>query len=252
MSQPWRSEKVYRPRAEAQKFVDLLQEGIQLPEYVQGFICGSWRRGAPEIGDLDILIVSDSGTFPGHLLEAVPGLVVQHSGPQIINGDLVLEGKLEGGQRLEPEVMHVDFYACTPEQRGAMLMFLTGPKALNVNQRADAKKLGFTLSQYGLFDHFGNQIDDGTEKNIYKRLGMQWIEPEDRQQFVEAKPTEEEPVEEFPVSSSSEPNKVYTIRKQGNSYKHVGPIKCMAFQYSREIPPSCKHIKQLRKELEGK
>lgn len=95
---------------------------------------GSWRRGAPVIGDLDILVVTELGTLAPDLLD--PGVVLpsvvqwQRSGPRIANGDLLLPDGLP---------LHIDVWSAKPASRGAMLCFFTGPMALNVIQRRRAK-----------------------------------------------------------------------------------------------------------------
>jgi DNA polymerase (family 10) len=62
------------------------------------------------------------------------------------------------------------------------MQYFTGSKAHNINVRDRAVQLGFKLNEYGLF-----RVDDDsrvageTEEGIYKVLGMEWIEPELRE-----------------------------------------------------------------------
>ena len=66
-----------------------------------------------------------------------------------------------------------------------MLCFFTGPMALNVMQRAKAKRMGMAFSQNALADReTGEQLDDGTEEHIYQLLEMDYLTPEQRQKWV--------------------------------------------------------------------
>jgi len=57
---------------------------------------------------------------------------------------------------------------------------------LNLFQRRHAKRNGMALSQIGLLDATTKkQLDDGTERDIYRLLGMQWLETHERQAWAE-------------------------------------------------------------------
>lgn len=258
MSQPWRSEKVRRSRKDAQAFMRILDE--EMPLEIEWEACGSWRRQAPTVGDLDILVFADS--LVG--LELPKRFECQHRGPMIAQGDLIAKEAYTDVIAGEPtEVtstkrMHVDFYACAQEMRGAMLMFLTGPKALNIQQRARAQALGLKLSQNGLFD--GETLIAGqTERDIYRALGLSFIMPEDRQEYAETVPDQNAKTRKFKVPSFTDPTKKYLVTvvgpvgAEGSTYRcqqlrQEGPHDvpgelCPAFKYTREVPAMCKHIK---------
>lgn len=146
---------------------------------------GSWRRGAPVIGDLDILVITEAGTLTPDLLDpagvVLPSLVTwQRSGPRIANGDLLLPGSTGW-----PGALHVDVWSARPASRGAMLCFFTGPMELNLVQRRRAKAMGMAFSQNALTDRAtGRQLDNGTEEDIYRILGMPFIPATERQRWV--------------------------------------------------------------------
>lgn len=74
---------------------------------------------------------------------------------------------------------------CPPACRGAMLCFFTGPMELNLVQRRRAKAMGMAFSQNALADRAsGQQLDDGTEEDIYRILRMPFLTPEERQGWV--------------------------------------------------------------------
>lgn len=170
-----------RPREEVAPYVEQLAEELATSnpglEFVLG---GSWRRGAAVIGDIDVLIINESGTLAPDLLG--PGVVLpewvvwQRHGSRIANGSVLLpDGDL-----------HCDVWAVPPSARAAALMFVTGPGPLNMRQRARAKALGLALSQNGLFDRETNeQLEDGTsEQRIYELIRWPWLAPHERQRYA--------------------------------------------------------------------
>jgi len=172
----WRSPKVRRTRDDAARFVDLLISEMGDVEY---HVCGSWRRGAPTIGDLDVVIVTPDGTMgEGDLFN--PGIELPRSFKPQRRGDRTAFGDLLIGD----ESFHLDCWSCASHQRGAMTMFATGPGPLNIQQRTHALSLGYHLSQTGLIRvSDGEQVDEGTEESIYQILDLPWLTPADRQRW---------------------------------------------------------------------
>jgi DNA polymerase (family 10) len=130
---------------------------------------GSLRRGRETCGDIDILAV---GGQPG-LMDAL----ISHPDVERVlgQGDTKSSVLLRGGYQ-------ADLRLVPAESRGAAMQYFTGSKAHNINVRDRAVQLGFKLNEYGLF-----RVDDDsrvageTEEGIYKVLGMEWIEPELRE-----------------------------------------------------------------------
>jgi DNA polymerase (family 10) len=62
------------------------------------------------------------------------------------------------------------------------LLYFTGSQQHNIQLRRIAIEKRFKLSEYGLFDRKTNKLVAGkTEEEIYKKLGMEYIEPEMRE-----------------------------------------------------------------------
>lgn len=93
--QGWRSEKVRRPREDVEPHLRLL-----LCQFVTGnpydppelHVAGSWRRGAPVVGDIDIVIVSDGGTLTGDLM--TPGVLLPTCVEWDRQGDKIAQGTM--------------------------------------------------------------------------------------------------------------------------------------------------------------
>jgi DNA polymerase/3'-5' exonuclease PolX len=186
----------------------------------QGLVCevgGSFRRQAQMVGDLDIVVQADS------LSEIVlPDIYFERLGEQASHGIVDLNG----------EPLGVDIWCATPSQWGAFLWYITGSKELNVIMRQKAKAKGLKLSQFGLFDG-AIQVDDGTEIGVASALGMDWIEPIDRQKFVKVLPDQV-----FEVASSSGDN-FYSVSVTGSQWSCSCPHNTF-----RKV--ECKHIKEVR------
>jgi DNA polymerase (family 10) len=130
---------------------------------------GSLRRGRETCGDIDILAV---GGQPG-LMEAL--ISHPHVERVLGQGDTKSSVLLRGGYQADLRLVPL-------ESRGAAMQYFTGSKAHNICVRDRAVQLGFKLNEYGLF-----RVDDDsrvageTEEGIYRALGMDFVEPELRE-----------------------------------------------------------------------
>jgi DNA polymerase (family 10) len=80
------------------------------------------------------------------------------------------------------EGLQVDIRALADESRGAAMQYFTGSKEHNVAVRIRAVRMGFKLSEYGLFRNEDDSLVAGdTEEAVYGALGLQWMPPEMRE-----------------------------------------------------------------------
>ena len=78
--------------------------------------------------------------------------------------------------------LQVDLRVIPPEGYGAALQYFTGSKEHNVKLRTIAVKKGYKLNEYGLFDRETEEKVAGEdEEGIYRTLGLDWMEPELRE-----------------------------------------------------------------------
>jgi DNA polymerase (family 10) len=137
---------------------------------------GSLRRGRETVGDLDVLITGPccvNDEQRAGLIEEIlrfPGIV-----EVLAKGDNKVSFKLRSG-------MQVDVRTLPPESYGAAMQYFTGSKNHNVSLRQRALKMGFTLSEYGLFRLDNNKrVAGATEDEIYGKLKLDCIPPELRE-----------------------------------------------------------------------
>jgi DNA polymerase (family X) len=132
---------------------------------------GSLRRGRETIGDLDLLV-----TGP----DAAAALDRVASHPRV--HEVLGRGVNKTSVKLGREGVQVDVRALEHASFGAAMQYFTGSKEHNVALRQRAIRMGFKLSEYGLF-----RIEDDarvageTEEEIYRTLGLDWIPPELRE-----------------------------------------------------------------------
>lgn len=131
-------------------------------------IAGSVRRWKETIGDLDILVISD---HPKPVMDFFVSM------PDVIN--VYAHGETKSAVKLKSG-MDADLRVVPPESFGAALNYFTGSKAHNIALREIAIKKGYKLNEYGLFKGT-RQIAGKTEEEIYRALGLTYIEPELRE-----------------------------------------------------------------------
>ena len=133
---------------------------------IQVGMAGSLRRGRSTVGDLDLL-----STDP-RVVDAIrgcPGVSqVIESGPRRTSV------KLDDG-------VQVDVRLFAKEEYGAALVYFTGSKDHNIALRNLAIENGWKLNEYGLFDIKGKRLEGDAEERIYRKLGLEYIPPELRE-----------------------------------------------------------------------
>jgi len=136
-------------------------------------IAGSLRRRRETCGDIDILATS---TKPEEVMEVFCSLpqVARVTGQGMTKSTVFLKAGIDADLRVvEPDVF------------GAALQYFTGSKNHNVHVRKIGVRNGITMSEYGVFygtaKRKGELIAAHTEEEVYKTVGLPYIEPELRE-----------------------------------------------------------------------
>jgi len=133
-------------------------------------IAGSLRRKKETIGDLDILVSSKNP-------EKVMDFFVEYNDVQRI----LMKGPTKSSVLLN-DTLQVDLRVVDEKSFGSALQYFTGSKEHNVKMRSLAIKKGYKLSEYGLFKKDTEKYVVGkTEEEVYKKLGLEFIAPELRE-----------------------------------------------------------------------
>jgi DNA polymerase (family 10) len=126
--------------------------------------CGSLRRFAETIGDIDLVVAASES-------EGVMQAVVNHPLAKEVVGSGATKTSI-----LTHSGMQVDVRVVSPDQFGAALVYFTGSKAHNVALRQRAIDRGWLLNEYGLFE--GDVlIAAATEESVYQALDLPLIPP---------------------------------------------------------------------------
>lgn len=138
-------------------------------------IAGSYRRGAAESGDIDVIFKQD-------LLE--DGDMLYLSDITNTLGDYLIDDltdpeksktKYMGVIKVGEYARRIDIRLIRPESYYFALLYFTGSKELNIEMRNRAIELGMTLNEYSLDDVVAN-----SERDIFRALKIKYIPPHDR------------------------------------------------------------------------
>jgi DNA polymerase (family 10) len=155
--------------SEAERIVEKLLAHLKKCRAVATLdVAGSFRRRRDTVGDLDILAVSSEPAAVMKQMIAYPGVK-----------DTLGSGETKTSVMLS-DGLQVDLRVVERKSYGAALMYFTGSKAHNVHLRRIAQGKHLLLNEYGLFK--GEKAVAGVdEKGVYRALGLEWIEPELRE-----------------------------------------------------------------------
>jgi DNA polymerase (family 10) len=129
---------------------------------------GSLRRMRENIGDIDILATGPNHEKIVHSFTHLPEVK-----EVLASGETKASVIVEGGVQIDLRVVEEDSY-------GAALQYFTGSKGHNIHLRGIAKAKGIKINEYGVFKG-EKRIGGKEEKDVYQVLGMDWIEPELRE-----------------------------------------------------------------------
>ncbi len=155
----------------------ILAQLMRLPEAQQGELAGSIRRGRETIGDVDILIASDSAAPIMQRFVTMENVArVLGHGPSKSSVEL-----LSG--------LQVDLRVLEKARWGTALNYFTGSLAHNVKMRQIALEQGYSLNEHALspVDASKSIIEDAektlceSEEKVYAALGLQYVPPELRE-----------------------------------------------------------------------
>jgi DNA polymerase (family 10) len=106
--------------------------------------------------------------------------------------EVLSRGENKASAKVGREGLQVDVRALAPESFGAAMQYFTGSKDHNVAVRTRAVKMGFKLSEYGLYRVADDsRVAGETEAQIYEALGLGWIPPELRENSGEVEAAEQ-------------------------------------------------------------
>lgn len=187
------------PRAEVKIHGDIVRQAVlKADPALEVIISGSYRRGASNSSDIDVLI-----TKPESTIEQIRTVMVEVVVPDLFEQDF-LQTSLSSTSRGDGSKWHgasalpgssiwrrIDLLFVPGSEIGAALIYFTGNDIFNRSIRLLASKKGMRLNQRGLYADVlrgeqlkklaeGRLLEGRDERRIFELLGVPWRPPEHR------------------------------------------------------------------------
>ncbi len=139
-----------------------------IPGVSEVCVAGSYRRRRDTVGDLDILVT-------GHADSPVMDRFVAYE--DVVR--VLAHGKTRASVVLR-NGLQVDLRLVADASYGSALHYFTGSKAHNIAVRRLGLARGLKINEYGIF-RGARRIGGRTEEEVYRAVGLPYIEPELRE-----------------------------------------------------------------------
>jgi len=213
----------------AKRIVETLRErtGSEKIEWA-----GSLRRMRENIGDIDILA---TGADHEKIVNAFTHL------PEVkevlASGETKASVIVEGGLQVDLRVVEEGSY-------GAALQYFTGSKGHNIHLRGIARARGIKINEYGVFKG-EKKIGGKEEKDVYKALGMKWIEPELREDRGEIEAAQEKRLPRL-IEESEIKGDLHVHSNWSDGSSSIEEVAKAAQKKSYQYVAICDHSKSLK------
>ena len=148
-------------------------------------ICGSYRRGQKDSGDIDIIITDPE--YEGNIQDQkyLSSIVKLCKNKDLIIDDLTSSGekKYMGVCRLPGYEIarRIDIRCFNKEEYYAAVIYFTGSKNFNVLVRQKCKSKGYSLNEYGLINVENKELRYlQSEEELFEILEIPYLKPDER------------------------------------------------------------------------
>ena len=172
------------PRSEIQQFEAIFNSNFKTVATSNSKleIVGSYRRGAQNSGDIDVIITSDQKEVFTHFIDI------------LIDQKIILEVLSRGPTKClviakipsSSFARRVDFLYTSHQEFPFAVLYFTGSKIFNTVMRHQALNMGLTMNEHGLYrmegKKKGEKVDHqfATERDIFDYLNLEYKKPEER------------------------------------------------------------------------
>jgi len=193
---------------------------------------GSLRRMRENIGDIDILATGPNPEKIVHTFTHLPEVK-----EILASGETKASVIVERGIQIDLRVVEEDSY-------GAALQYFTGSKGHNIHLRGIAKARGIKINEYGMFKG-EKKIGGKEEKDVYRVLGMDWIEPELREDRGEIEASQDGHLPKL-VEQSEIKGDLHVHSKWSDGTSTIEEIARAAQKRGYQYVAICDHSKSLK------
>ncbi|KAK8769085.1 DNA polymerase beta-like [Amblyomma americanum] len=167
----------------------VVDELNQFDEDYQAVACGSYRRGLPTSGDIDVLVCHKSYRSTDKRPPKLLARLVEHLRQAGLVTDVMSLGetKFAGVCQLDASRPHrrIDIRVLPQDQFFCGLLYFTGSDLFNQSMRAHAIQQNMTLSEYalrpiGCTGVPGEPLPVSSERDVFDWLGLPYWEPDKR------------------------------------------------------------------------
>lgn len=163
-------------RGEVAKLGKMIIFGLSSAKIADAVIAGSYRRGAEQSSDIDIIVMFTTKEPPQllPLLKDLPGFVGFVSRGTTRISFVIEHSKI---------VRLVDILLVAKKSFAPALLYFTGNYQFNEAMRGYAKSRGYLLNQDGLYKLSARKstlVPATTEADIFRELGLKFVEPANR------------------------------------------------------------------------
>lgn len=172
------------PKEEIDEHNIYIHETLKSFQSLHFEIVGSYRRKVKSSGDIDILIFVKKKSTELQRTKILKEIINtlkdnKYIIEELANGDK----KFMGAVRLNNDLpaRRLDMLITSFEEYPFALLYFTGDQSINVEMRKKASKQGLKLNEYSLTSiESGRHRHLNTEQAIFKYLGFEYLNPEDR------------------------------------------------------------------------
>lgn len=193
---------------------------------------GSLRRMKENIGDIDILATGPDKEKIIQVFIHLPEVK-----EVLASGETKASVIVERGTQIDLRVVEEDSY-------GAALQYFTGSKGHNIHLRGIAKAKGIKINEYGVFKG-KKKIGGKEEKDVYRSLGMDWIEPELREDRGEIEAAQKGRLPKL-VQESEIKGDLHVHSKWSDGTPTIEEIAGFAQKRGYQYAAICDHSKSLK------
>ena len=180
------------PRSEVDAIFKFVKSALsEISPSAKAHCCGSYRRGAPSCGDVDILICDHDFDPERANVALLKRLVLNLREKGFLTHDLTgyddasstvddkMCGSYMGTCKVHRRHRRIDIKIYASKRLPFALLYFTGNDYSNRSMRFFAKKLGFSLSDKGIKYTGGAEVNHecSSEADIYTFWGLEYIPP---------------------------------------------------------------------------
>lgn len=174
------------PRVEMKRHEGLLMREIAgVDARFEAAIVGSYRREAPDSGDIDVLLRLPKGIAPATASKLFQEVVHRLQGAGYIQDTLALgEKKCMAVCRIEEKMpaRRIDLLLTPEDEYAYALLYFTGSDRFNIAFRKHALEKGYTLNEHTMTPTGDAPAPPAmaTEEDIFAFLGVAYVQPQQR------------------------------------------------------------------------